>query len=130
MVNVWSTTAYRGGNGMAAKRTSGYKHNRKRIYASNSSSRKSKGGCYIATSVYGSYDCPQVWILRRYRDYELARTWYGRVFIKVYYAISPTLVKWFGNTKWFRCLWKHKLDDIVNILHERGIENTPYKDHN
>ena len=27
-----------------------------------------KQGCYIATCVYGSYDCPQVWILRRYRD--------------------------------------------------------------
>lgn len=28
---------------------------------------KEKAGCYIATCVYGSYDCPQVWILRRFR---------------------------------------------------------------
>lgn len=28
---------------------------------------KSKA-CYIATSVYGSYDCPEVWTLRRFRD--------------------------------------------------------------
>ena len=33
-----------------------------------------KSGCYIATAVYGSYDCPQVWTLRRYRDYTLAET--------------------------------------------------------
>ena len=24
---------------------------------------KTKKGCYIATAVYGSYDCPQVWTL-------------------------------------------------------------------
>ena len=46
-------------------------------------------GCYVATAVYGSYDCPQVWTLRRYRDYTLAETWYGRAFIRTYYAISP-----------------------------------------
>ena len=54
-------------------------------------------GCYVATAVYGSYDCPQVWTLRRFRDYTLAETWYGRAFIRAYYAVSPTLVKWFGS---------------------------------
>lgn len=34
----------------------------------------SPGRCYVATAVYGSYDCPQVWILERYRDYTLAET--------------------------------------------------------
>ena len=29
----------------------------------------SSGGCYVATAVYGSYDCPEVWVLRRYRDF-------------------------------------------------------------
>ena len=59
---------------------------------------KTVAACYVATAVYGSYDCPEVWILRRYRDYTLAETWYGRAFIHTYYAISPTLVKWFGHT--------------------------------
>ena len=31
-------------------------------------------GCYVATCVYGSYDCPQVWTLRRFRDNTLAET--------------------------------------------------------
>lgn len=44
----------------------------------------SSGGCYIATCVYGSYDCPQVWTLRRFRDYTLDETWYGRLFIRCY----------------------------------------------
>lgn len=54
-------------------------------------------GYYIATCVYGSYDCPQVWTLKRFRDYTLKETWYGRAFIRCYYAISPLLVKWFGG---------------------------------
>lgn len=86
------------------------------------------GGCYVATAVYGSYDCPQVWTLRRYRDYTLAETWYGRAFIKVYYAVSPTLVKWFGNTEWFKKMWRGKLDHMVDKLKNSGVEDTPYED--
>ena len=69
-----------------------------------------KSGCYVATCVYGSYDCPQVWTLRRYRDNTLASTWYGRAFIHTYYAVSPTIVKLFGDTKWFRKMWRGRLD--------------------
>ena len=91
---------------------------------------ESNNGCYIATCVYGSYDCPQVWTLRRYRDYTLAETWYGKAFIKTYYAISPTIVKWFGNTNWFKSFWKNKLDQMIIKLQDKGIEDTPYKDRN
>ena len=85
-------------------------------------------GCYVATAVYGSYDCPQVWTLRRYRDYTLAKTWYGRAFIRTYYAISPTIVKCFGHTEWFSKMWKGKLDRMVSELNEKGVEDTPYID--
>ncbi len=86
------------------------------------------GGCYVATCVYGSYNCPQVWTLRRYRDNVLASTWYGRLFIRTYYAVSPTLVRWFGDTNWFKKLWKGKLDRMVAELQAKGFENTPYED--
>lgn len=86
------------------------------------------GGCYVATAVYGSYDCPEVWTLRRYRDTTLASTWYGRAFIHTYYAISPTLVKWFGHTEWFKKMWKGKLNRLVKDLQESGVEGTPYED--
>lgn len=87
-----------------------------------------KGGCYIATCVYGSYDCPQVWTLRRYRDYTLDETWYGRLFIKCYYAVSPKLVKWFGNYAWFRKPWKKFLDGMVERLNSEGVADTKYSD--
>ena len=44
--------------------------------SNNGNNGNSSGGCYVATAVYGSYDCPQVWTLRRYRDDTLAETWY------------------------------------------------------
>lgn len=89
---------------------------------------KSSGGCYVATAVYGSYDCPEVWTLRRYRDDNLANTFKGRLFIKLYYAISPTLVKYFGNTNWFKKMWKAPLDRMVAHLQSEGVEATPYND--
>jgi len=95
---------------------------------SSSSGEQKKSGCYVATAVYGSYDCPQVWTLRRYRDYRLDATWYGRLFIMLYYAISPTLVKWFGHTEWFKKMWKGKLDRMVERLRAEGYEDTPYND--
>ena len=85
-------------------------------------------GCYVATCVYGSYDCPQVWTLRRFRDDTLAESPLGRAFIHTYYAVSPTIVKWFGSTRWFRKLWKGVLDRMVQRLNEDGVENTPYCD--
>ena len=88
----------------------------------------SSNGCYVATCVYGSYDCPEVWTLRRYRDYCLAKTWYGKMFIHMYYAISPVFVKCFGHTDWFKKIFRGTLDQMVKNLQEKGYESTPYKD--
>lgn len=93
-------------------------------------SHSSSEGCYVATCVYGDYDCPEVWTLRRFRDNTLGATWYGRMFIRMYYAVSPTIVKWFGNTTWFKQMWKGKLDKLVKRLQNNGIESTSYKDRN
>ena len=86
------------------------------------------GCCVVATCVYGSYDCPEVWTLRRFRDETLASTWYGRAFIRTYYAIGPTIVKWFGGTTWFKNMWKPVLDKMVSKLNSNGVEDTPYND--
>lgn len=88
------------------------------------------GGCYVATAVYGSYDCPQVWTLRRFRDNMLAETWYGRAFIRTYYAVSPMLVRCFGKSDWFKILWKPTLDRMVARLNREGVADTPYQDRN
>ena len=88
------------------------------------------GGCYVATAVYGSYNSPEVWTLRHFRDDVLGQTWYGRLFIKTYYTISPTLVKTFGETEWFQNFWRSRLDNMVVDLQEAGFGSTPYQDMN
>ncbi len=89
---------------------------------------KSKQGCYVATCVYGSYDCPEVWALRRYRDFYLKKSAFGNAFVKIYYAVSPTIVKIFGKYKWFNKLFKIILDKKVARLYKKGYENTRYND--
>ena len=94
------------------------------------SKQATSSGCYVATCIYGSYDCPEVWTLRRFRDNTLAKSWYGRAFIHMYYAVSPTIVRWFGGTDWFKKLWKGKLDRMVTDLQQKGVKSTPYEDQN
>ena len=85
-------------------------------------------GCYIATCVYSSYDCPQVWTLRRFRDGKLGATALGRAFIKTYYAVSPKVVKLLGNNRASKTVGKFVLDAWVSRLQKKGFQNTPYKD--
>jgi len=83
-------------------------------------------GCYVATCVYGSYDCPEVWVLRKYRDSVLAKSWFGRKFISFYYAVGPMFVDLFGKQKWFHKLFKYCIDAIVAKLKATGIDDSPY----
>jgi hypothetical protein len=86
------------------------------------------GGCYVATCVYGSYDCPEVWTLRRYRDNSLKKSSFGRQFIRVYYTIAPKMIKMLGNKRWFNRLWRFALDKIVCKLQNNGVDCSPYYD--
>lgn len=59
----------------------------------SSTPQKRNEGCYIATMAYGDYDHPQVLILRQFRDEELLTTVGGRLFVRIYYWLSPKLVR-------------------------------------
>jgi hypothetical protein len=50
---------------------------------------KKTGGCYVATAVYGTYECPELWILRRFRDQMLSTNMLGRSFIRTYLCVEP-----------------------------------------
>ena len=92
---------------------------RKMGYFSSNSTSSSSEGCYVATCVYGSYDCPEVWTLRLFRDNTLSKSWYGKAFISFYYAVSPCIVKHFGEMRWFNNLWKPILDKIVTKMQKQ-----------
>ena len=99
------------------------------ITKSTSTSTSSNSGCcYIATAVYGSYDCPEVWVLRRYRDYKLMNSFWGRLFVKCYYATSPTLVRLFSDKTWFKDFWLSFLNKKVANLKTKGFSDEQYND--
>lgn len=54
--------------------------------------------------------------------------WGEHTGIKCYYAISPTIVKWVGETNWFKTFWKARLDKMVSKLNNDGVEDTAYTD--
>jgi hypothetical protein len=84
------------------------------------------GGCYVASAVYGSYDCPEVRTLRRFRDQVLARSTPGRVFVKAYYATSPVALRWFQPSE--SGPLRRALDSLVASLQRRGYSGAAYVD--
>ena len=58
-------------------------------------------------------------VLRKFRDETLKSSFFGRLFIKLYYAVSPTVVKMLGNNKLFRDFWKALLDAFVRKVDNR-----------
>ncbi|MCW3805674.1 CFI-box-CTERM domain-containing protein [Plebeiibacterium marinum] len=85
-------------------------------YSSGSSSSGSSGGCYIATMAYGSYDHPQVIILRKFRDEILSHSIFGKAFIRFYYATSPSLVKALQNQKKINHYIRNILDRLIKHI--------------
>ena len=100
----------------------------KEFFGKMTPKRRKKSGCYVATCVYGSYDCPEVWVLRRFRDNKLENSVLGRTFITVYYAVSPILVKCFGNRTFFKKGCKNILNSLVSKLQSKGYKDSPYND--
>ena len=88
----------------------------------------SSDGCYIATAVYGTYDSPELWVLRRFRDYGLRKSIIGRALVRVYYAISPKLVQRFRNAESIKHASRSVLDLLVRQLKKYGFKDTPYYD--
>lgn len=83
-------------------------------------------GCFIATAIYGSYDCPEVWILRRFRDSTLASSTFGKLFIQVYYAISPPLLRILGSHA--KPLFRGPVNALVRALERKGYSSDAYYD--
>lgn len=98
--------------------SNGYSSNNNQNYSSSNNTKKE--GCYIATAVYGNYDADEVLILRKFRDKFLRKYFLGRNFIKLYYAISPTLAKKLKSEYTITKLTKKILDKFVCYLKKKN----------
>jgi hypothetical protein len=79
---------------------------------------KASRGCYIATMAYGDYDHLQVMKLRRFRDDVLSKSLFGRIFIRVYYTLSPAFVRILRDSERVNSLIRRLLDKWIK---ERGL---------
>lgn len=82
----------------------------------NNNIPKKSGGCYIATAVYGSYEAPEVIVLRKFRDEVLLKSIIGRIFVVTYYAVSPPIANWLRNAKKANTIVRKILNRFVNKL--------------
>ncbi|GCA91115.1 CFI-box-CTERM domain-containing protein [Microcystis aeruginosa] len=72
--------------------------------------------CFIATAVYGTYESPQVIKLRHFRDEKLRMYLLGKLFILIYYKLSPPLARWLKDSPNFAKPVRHILDMLVKCL--------------
>jgi len=78
---------------------------------------KGETGCFIATAVYGSSSSPEVMKLRRFRDEQIQHYFFGRLFIQLYYRVSPIMAEYIKDKDlWKTFLRKKVLDRIVGRL--------------
>ncbi|MCD6498359.1 MAG: hypothetical protein J7M25_08705 [Deltaproteobacteria bacterium] len=75
------------------------------------------GFCFVATVAYGSYDHPNVRILRRWRDGVLLHSGWGRAFVRWYYRNGRRLAAPFHGRPWARALLRAALLPLVAIAY-------------
>ena len=83
---------------------------------------------YMGTCLYGSYNCPEVWVLRRFRDKWLYDSPYHIPLINIYYHFAPKIVNKFETYNWFKVIVKSALDKFIQFLKKRNYDDTPYSD--
>ncbi len=83
----------------------------------NETIEEKKKACYIATVCYGDIDSPEVSKLRQYRDEKLNKNFIGRLFVRFYYLISPTIADYLkGKSKINKVIKTYILDKIYTRI--------------
>ena len=71
--------------------------------------------CFVATATFGDYNSPEVRIFRLWRDDYLMKSKSGRLFISIYYLLSPILAKQISRSNRLKRFFRR----ILNYLIER-----------
>ena len=74
--------------------------------------------CYVSTHVYGP-EHHITWVLRQWRDNVLQETISGRLFVVLYYWISPIVIKIFGSSEVFVTVMRRVLRVVSWRIEEK-----------
>jgi hypothetical protein len=78
------------------------------------------GGCFIATAAYGSYLHPKVAELRAFRDRYLLTNAPGRLFVALYYRLSPPVAHVIAEHAWMRAVVRVALTPVIFAVEHPG----------
>ncbi|MCZ8023293.1 MAG: hypothetical protein O9302_16130 [Cyclobacteriaceae bacterium] len=88
-----------------------------KVIANGANNVEYKSGCYIATVCYGNINSIEVIKLREFRDTKLSKSFLGRLFIKFYYTVSPSIAKrMVGNDTINKFVRKNILDLFIKFI--------------
>lgn len=78
--------------------------------------------CFIATACYGTYDAPEVLILRQFRDQVLLNMPIGRGFVRCYYTLSPPVADFIASSATLKTVVRRLLVAPAVKLAERHLK--------
>ncbi|OPY91640.1 MAG: Fibronectin type III domain protein [Syntrophus sp. PtaU1.Bin208] len=80
------------------------------------------GGCFIATAAFGSYHAPEVIVLRKFRDRILLASTPGRLFVALYYRVSPPIAAFIGRDELLKRATRLSLKPLIfSLQHRLGV---------
>ena len=72
--------------------------------------------CLIATATYGLPFASEVTLLRQFRDSYLEKSFVGKVFINIYYHLSPPIARVISKSKFLRVIIRQFLKPIIYLV--------------
>jgi hypothetical protein len=89
--------------------------------------KNKESSCFIATACYGDYDAPEVFVLRKFRDEKLLKTYLGKVFVKLYYTFSPFFASLISKSESLKKVVRNYfLEPIVSKLQKHTMKNNQH----
>lgn len=88
--------------------------------------REKGKGCFIATAVYGTSTSEEIDILRDFRDEVLNHNVFGRIFVEIYYRVSPPLADFIASHDRIRWITRNlAIEPIIKTLQfTKGLWST------
>lgn len=81
--------------------------------------QENKSRCFIATAAFESANAAEVVFLSQYRDYVLNNHLPGKIFVKAYYLVSPSVAALLDRNPKFKPVVRNILRKIISFLAAR-----------